>query len=292
MTTILYGCGKFYSVNKAHILKAFEIDYICDQKLDNSETNVYDGIPIIKTADVYQMENIRVIICAYSMNLINEIKECFIEKEKIEFIFYKKIITGEELLKDFSDGVYEDILGNTVKFDETLPKSIQIYLLGYDNKLVLGTNFRVKNELKIIMGCKGIISIGDKTTFDEVRIDCTWGSVEIGNDCMLSWEVHIRNDDGHHIFDMTTGERLNPCGNITIGNHCWIGQGCLLLKNINIGSGSIIGGKSVVTKSVPSNAIAAGNPAKVVKEGICWERNWTKIENIQHIEDIKKYFKI
>lgn len=287
MTTILYGCGKFYHDKKTHILKKYEIDYICDQKLDSSDSTTYDNFPIIKTSDVYKMKNIRVIICAYSMNLINEIMECFIEKEQIKFLFYKKIITSEELLENFSDGIYEDILGNTIKFDASLSKSIIIHMYGYGNKLIFGTNVKTKKTLTIGMGCEGFISIGDNTTIGEASLHCSFGSVEIGSDCLFSFNIFIRNEDGHHIFDIATGERLNPCGNIKIGNHCWIGYGCLLLKNIDIGNGSVIGGKSVVTKSVPCNVIAAGNPAKVVREGICWERNLTKTENIQNIEDIK-----
>lgn len=283
--TILYGCGKFYHANKEEILKRFNVDYICDQKLDSLKTNIYDGIPIIKTVDVYKKKNIKVIICAYSMKTINEIKECFVEKNDVKFIFYQKMVTGQ-LLKDFVYGVYEDIFGNIINFDETLPELIQVYMLGYDNKLVLGNNLRVTTKLNIVMGCKGFVSIGDKTTFREVIIDCTYGRVEIGRDCMFSYDIHVRNDDGHHIFDMVTGERLNPCGNIIIGNHCWIGQECLLLKNINVEDGCVIGGKSVVTKSIPCNSIVAGNPAKIVKQGIRWERNWTKIYNIENLNDI------
>ena len=96
------------------------------------------------------------------------------------------------------------------------------------------------------------------------------------------------NRISNHIFDMVTGERLNQCGNLTIGNHCWIGEGCLLLKNINIEDGCVIGAKSVVTKSTPCNTIMAGNPAKIVKRGVHWERNWTKIENIENLNDLRK----
>ena len=288
MVTILYGCGELYQGNKEKIFKKYKIDYICDQKLDNLEVSIYDGIPVIKTVDAYKKKNITVILCVYNIETINEIKKCFIKREEIKFIFFRAVITGRELLEDFPEGVYEDFLGNVINFDKTLPQSIRIAIMGDDNKLVLGSNIEAGNKLSINMGRKGFVSIGDKTTFGSASIDCAWGKVEIGSDCMFSWDVHIRNDDGHHIFDMVTGERLNRCGNLIIGNHCWIGEGCLLLKNINIGDGCVIGGKSVVTKSIPCNTIAAGNPAKIVKRGVNWERNWTKTEDIDNLNDLRK----
>ena len=52
---------------------------------------------------------------------------------------------------------------------------------------------------------------------------------------------------------------------IIIGNNCWIGASAVLLKDVHIGDNVIIGAGSVVTKDIPSNCIAAGIPAKVIK---------------------------
>lgn len=53
---------------------------------------------------------------------------------------------------------------------------------------------------------------------------------------------------------------------ITIGKNVWMGGGCTVLPGITIGDNSVIGAGSVVTKDIPANVIAAGNPAKVLKE--------------------------
>ena len=55
---------------------------------------------------------------------------------------------------------------------------------------------------------------------------------------------------------------------ITIGENCWIGRNVSILKGVTIGDNSVIAANSVVTKSIPANSIAAGNPAKVVKTNI------------------------
>ena len=53
-----------------------------------------------------------------------------------------------------------------------------------------------------------------------------------------------------------------------IGNKCFIGANAIILPGINIGDEVIIGSGSVVTRDVPSNCIVAGNPAKIIKQGI------------------------
>ena len=55
---------------------------------------------------------------------------------------------------------------------------------------------------------------------------------------------------------------------VIIGENCWIGRNVSIMKGVTIGDNSVIAANSVVTKSVPANCIAAGNPAKVVKTNI------------------------
>ena len=52
---------------------------------------------------------------------------------------------------------------------------------------------------------------------------------------------------------------------ITIGDDVWIGANCVILPGVHIHNGAVIGAGSVVTKDIPANAIAVGNPAKIIK---------------------------
>lgn len=67
-------------------------------------------------------------------------------------------------------------------------------------------------------------------------------------------------------------DSLNPKNpwivNTYIGKNCFIGVGVMILPGVKIGNEVIIGASSVVTKDIPSNCVAVGNPAKIIKTGI------------------------
>lgn len=71
---------------------------------------------------------------------------------------------------------------------------------------------------------------------------------------------------------------------IIIGENVWIGENVRICKGVSIGNNAVIGACSVVTKDVPENAIAAGNPAKIVKTDI--DKN---IPRVFSDDALKKY---
>lgn len=96
----------------------------------------------------------------------------------------------------------------------------------------------------------------------------------IGDDCLISIDVWIRNADPHLIYSCETGKRLNPTQSVFIGDHVWLGQGARIMKGTQIDSGSIVGGGSVVAgKKIGRNASWAGNPCRLIKKGIFWDRS-------------------
>lgn len=70
------------------------------------------------------------------------------------------------------------------------------------------------------------------------------------------------NDTDWHSDDWRTG----PPAKVVIGNNVWLGSGVVVLKGVEIGKNSLIGAGSIVTKSIPPNCIAAGNPARVIRQ--------------------------
>lgn len=119
----------------------------------------------------------------------------------------------------------------------------------------------------------GKILIGKRTTIEGGHIASTEGkSITLGEDCMFSHGIEIRNGDSHSIFNFETNERINNAKSVEIENHVWLGADSKILKGAIVGEGSIISTSAVVTGAVEKNTIYAGIPAKKVKENIYWKR--------------------
>ena len=112
----------------------------------------------------------------------------------------------------------------------------------------------------------------------------------IGDNCIISSGVVVRNADAHLIYDCTTNKRINQSKSIYIGDHVWIGQNVFILKNSKIDSGSIIGANScLVGRTIPHNSIYAGNPARKVKSNVFWDKTITHPFDEQLTEDSLNY---
>lgn len=95
----------------------------------------------------------------------------------------------------------------------------------------------------------------------------------IGNNCMFSNNFQLRCGDSHTIKDLKNNSKNICKPTIRIGNNVWLGINSFILKNTKIPNNSIVGACSVVTRKFSQENIAiAGNPAKIIKEDITWEK--------------------
>jgi acetyltransferase-like isoleucine patch superfamily enzyme len=111
---------------------------------------------------------------------------------------------------------------------------------------------------------KGSIAIGRCCLIcPGVRISAAT-EIRIGESCMLAHGAFVTDSDWHGVYD-----RSLPVGKtvpVEIGRNVWIGDSALVCKGVRIGDNSIVGAGSVVVRDIPPNAVAAGNPAVVLKE--------------------------
>ncbi len=91
------------------------------------------------------------------------------------------------------------------------------------------------------------------------------GNIFIGNKVMIGPNVTIATAN-HPILPVLRERALQYNKDIHIGNNVWIGAGVIIVPGITIGDNSVIGAGSVVTKDVPANVVAAGNPCRVLRE--------------------------
>lgn len=135
-----------------------------------------------------------------------------------------------------------------------------------------GASFKCMGSVTLYSGIKinifpgAELAIGDGTyiAFDTNLF--VEKSIEIGRNCAISWDVEFMDTDFHR---MSVSDSEVRRAAIVLNDHVWIGAGARVLKNVEIGSNSVVAASSVVTKTFPANSIIAGNPAKLIgtKEG-------------------------
>lgn len=112
-----------------------------------------------------------------------------------------------------------------------------------------------------------VIMIGEKSALTNNVSIIARNKIELGCHCLVGDRVTIMDAD-FHVIDPDI--RLKEGGGgetapVLIGDNCWIGTDALILKGVEVGEGSIIAPKSVVTKSFPARSVIAGNPACLIK---------------------------
>lgn len=88
-------------------------------------------------------------------------------------------------------------------------------------------------------------------------------SIRIGANCMLAANVIISDSNWHGIYNRIRPFRCTKP--VVIENNVWLGERVIVTKGVTIGENSVIGAGAIVTKDIPANAVAAGNPARVIK---------------------------
>jgi len=178
----------------------------------------------------------------------------------------EKMISGKpykasdgELLKE-RQYVKEQIFDfNTLRPNEIVKRNEVL-------KKILGktkTTFFIEQPFRCDYGYN--IEIGENfySNYNLIILDCA--RVKIGDNVMIGPNVSIYTA-GHPLHYEKRNTGLEYAFPITIGNNVWIGGNVVINPGITIGDNSVIGAGSIVTKDIPGNVIAIGNPCKVSRE--------------------------
>lgn len=123
-----------------------------------------------------------------------------------------------------------------------------------------GSRIHVRKNAKLVIEGKGFIN-----TMTEIDV---YESIFIGHGTIISSNCYITDSDQHNVIhNGKIREKTKP---VKIGRDVWIGRNVTILKGVEIGDNVIVGAGSVVTKSIPSNTMFAGNPAVKVKDNVSW----------------------
>lgn len=126
----------------------------------------------------------------------------------------------------------------------------------------LGDGAEIKPPLFVDYGSYISIGAGTFINYNLTALDVA--PIVIGRDCQLGPHVQLLTPT-HPIDPRMRRDKLESAKPITIGDNVWLGGGVIVLPGVTIGDNSIIGAGAVVTKDVPPDVIAVGNPARVIR---------------------------
>ena len=127
----------------------------------------------------------------------------------------------------------------------------------------VGSNFFIEPPFRCDYGYN--IEIGDHfySNYNLTILDC--GKVIIGDNVLIAPNVSIYTA-GHPLHYEPRNEGYEYAFPVFIGNNVWIGGNVIINPGVKIGDNSVIGAGSVVTKDIPANVVAIGNPCRILKQ--------------------------
>jgi len=130
-------------------------------------------------------------------------------------------------------------------------------------------------------GCNTVIGENFYSNYDCIILDIA--NVTIGNNVMFGPRVSLYTA-GHPIDAVIRNEHYEYGKPITIGDNVWAGGNVVFNPGVTIGDNVVIGSGSIVTKDIPSNVIAVGNPCKVLREINDQDKKYWEIEKQRYFE--------
>ena len=299
---VIYGYGVLFKlIATKYDLGLFNIVGIVDKKFSKFDNNDFPtNYTHIKSEDLYAYDFDAVLIATENyLPIIKELKKItnkkiypLIKKSFSELanyytkrIFNKKNNTvvlvkldGKRVLNPKIKNMKLKLYGknNYIEIHEPLMVKREFYVSCIsNNSIVIGSNNKY-DVCRLYLGSNNKILIGKNTTIENADLitkNSTNTQIKIGDDCMISYNVKIRTNDGHTIYDNSTKEILNKAQNVMIDNHVWIAANATILKGVEAPANSIIANGAIVSrKFTKENCIIAGNPAQIVKENVNWTR--------------------
>lgn len=169
--------------------------------------------------------------------------------------------------KSWLDGLNEERIENKLKiYDYNLiPPNEQEKMLTMIKNILGKTGHNIFIEQPFHCDYGKNIEVGDNFYANYNCIILDVGKVTIGENVMFAPNVSIYTA-GHPIHPESRNSGYEYGLPVTIGNSVWIGGSVVINPNIKIGNNVVIGSGSVVTKDIPDNTVAAGNPCRVIRK--------------------------
>lgn len=163
--------------------------------------------------------------------------------------------------------------GNHVVLGSSSVRESGFALFGNGNRVVIGSAGKYQSLSILCEDSGNEVLISERTEVAGVTelIAMEGTRIVVGEGCLFSGRIRVRTGDSHSVIDLE-GRRVNCSKDVIFGNRVWVGQDVTVLKGASVGHSCILGACAVVTRKFDApNCVIAGNPAKVVREGVDWK---------------------
>ena len=110
------------------------------------------------------------------------------------------------------------------------------------------------------------ITIGNNVAINNGFSAVAFSKITIHDNVLIGINCSIIDNDGHSLLIAERNNGMPNIATVTVEENVFLGDNVTILKGVTIGENSVIGNGSIVTKDIPENVIAAGNPARVIRE--------------------------
>ena len=136
-------------------------------------------------------------------------------------------------------------------------------------RIYLGPGSRVNGDLRFWR--PSTLYIGNSVSISGIRMIADDCDIDVQGGGLFSDEIILQGNDQHGIMDLTEMRIINSARRkVHVGEHVWVGRRAMILPDVSIGKGSIVGIGSIVTKDVPPASVVAGVPARVLRTNTSW----------------------
>jgi len=127
----------------------------------------------------------------------------------------------------------------------------------------LGEGAYIKPPLAVDYGEN--IHVGARTFVNSNLTALDVATITIGEDCQIGPNVQLLTPT-HPVAPQPRRDKLEAARPVTLGDNVWLGGGVIVCPGVSIGDNTVVGAGAVVTKDLPANVVAVGNPARVVRD--------------------------
>ncbi|MBU1671078.1 MAG: acyltransferase [Actinobacteria bacterium] len=146
-----------------------------------------------------------------------------------------------------------------------IPRRIE--LMGNDDgRIVTGDGVTIDSGARLHVANRATLRVGDRVGIGPYNIFNAFDDLTIGHDTMFGPFVNVNCADHGMERGVPMREQYGCYGPVSIGADCWLGAMVVVTRGVTIGEGAVIGAGSVVCCDIPEYTIAAGSPARVIRE--------------------------